>query len=571
MLLFMVVSSVLVAVCVQRAAFVHHCGVSTPAPDVHREGCPYDFLRSAPANSRPTEGSPERLRLNETGPAPGPSHGQNRRCTGCQCTPRRALIEGSSPPLPAMAHGRRRARQVAPAPGRAAWLLAALVTAASAHAPKADNISQTPYRRKAAVFASLEDGTAVLFSGKTKDERVNNGHMAYVGDTWLFTPGPASFWRRLHFGDERNARPGPRWKSAGDGVNGNLYIFGGHVEHGSHSVYYDDMWALEKRSTWREIPKGEVWPPARRGHAAAHADDLLVIVGGRQHHSECLRDAWAFNITSEVWRKTSTPPKGSGYGCRWGHSATAIPPIPTAKDGSVQSEHTVAVFGGRQKTKKSYDYHDSSVWVYSPKWDAWRELNGPADAARPQARDHHAAAYLDGALYIHGGKVTDQATSANDDLWRFDFVTHIWQQLSYDGKVPRSRYLHSACSWPSAPRAAPAALGARRGAVLLFGGEHIKSRRNGKKKYVRFDDVWGYWAARAPTDGTWVRLVDNAGGTKEPVLSPFALVGVRVASAVLVVLLSLGVVALGLFHRFSQQSMGGTSSFESGACAGDAC
>ena len=455
-----------------------------------------------------------------------------------------------------MAHGR--------------WLLTILTTI-SAHAPKADNISQTPYRRKAAVFASLEDGTAVLFSGKTKDERVNNGHMAYVGDTWLFTPGPASFWRRLHFGDERGARPGPRWKSAGDGVNGNLYIFGGHVQRGSHSFYYDDMWALEKQSSWREIPKGEVWPPARRGHAAAHADDLLVIVGGRQHHSECLRDAWAFNTTSEVWRKTSTPPKGSGYGCRWGHSATAIPPIPTAKDGSVQSEHTVAVFGGRQKTKKSYDYHDSSVWVYSPKWDAWRELNGPADASRPQARDHHAAAYLDGALYIHGGKTTDQASSANDDLWRFDFVTHIWQQLSYDGKVPRSRYLHSACSWPSAPRAAPAALGARRGAVLLFGGEHIKSRRNGKKKYVRFDDVWGYWAARAPTDGTWVRLVDNAGGTKEPVLSPFALVGVRVASAVLVVLLSLGVVALGLFHRFSQQSMGGTSAFESGACAGDAC
>jgi hypothetical protein len=49
------------------------------------------------------------------------------------------------------------------------------------------------------------------------------------------------------------------------------------------------------------------------------------------------------------------------------------------------------------------------------------------------------------------------------------------------------------------------------------------------------------------------------------------LVGVRVASAVLVVLLSLGVVALGLFHRFSQQGRGGTSAFESGACAGDAC
>ena len=130
-----------------------------------------------------------------------------------------------------------------------AWLLT-LLTTIHAHAPKADNISQTPYRRNAAVFASLEDGTAVLFSGKTKDERVNDGHMAYVGATWLITPGPASFWRRLHFGDERGSRPGPRWKSAGDGVNGNLYIFGGHVQRGSHSFYYDDMWALEKQSSW---------------------------------------------------------------------------------------------------------------------------------------------------------------------------------------------------------------------------------------------------------------------------------------------------------------------------------
>ena len=39
---------------------------------------------------------------------------------------------------------------------------------------------------------------------------------------------------------------------AGDGVNGNLYIFGGHVQRGSHSFYYDDMWALEKQSSWRE-------------------------------------------------------------------------------------------------------------------------------------------------------------------------------------------------------------------------------------------------------------------------------------------------------------------------------
>ena len=86
-----------------------------------------------------------------------------------------------------------------------------------------------------------------------------------------------------------------------------------------------------------------------------------------------------------------------------------------------------------------------------------------------------------GLLYIHGGKVTDQATSANDDLWRFDFVTHIWQQLSYDGKVPRSRYLHSACSWPSAPRAAPAALGAREELCYSSEGNILRAEETGRR------------------------------------------------------------------------------------------
>ena len=47
------------------------------------EAAPYDFLRSAPAPRGPTELSPERLRRGGTGPATGPSHGQNRRCKGC--------------------------------------------------------------------------------------------------------------------------------------------------------------------------------------------------------------------------------------------------------------------------------------------------------------------------------------------------------------------------------------------------------------------------------------------------------------------------------------------------------
>ena len=98
----------------------------------------------------------------------------------------------------------------------------------------------------------------------------------------------------------------------------------------------------------------------------------------------------------------------------------------------------------------------------------------------------------------------------------------------------------------------------------------LKSRRNGKKKVCEVRRRLGLLGGQGAYGRHLGQTSRQRGGTKEPVLSPFALVGVRVASAVLVVLLSLGVVALGLFHRFSQQRHGRHFAFESGACAGDA-
>ena len=80
----------------------------------------------------------------------------------------------------------------------------------------ATNLSAaTPYRRKAAVFASVGGGDLVLFSGKAKDERLNRGRMAYVGDAWrLSLSGRGARWTRVDAGLPRAERPAARWKSA---------------------------------------------------------------------------------------------------------------------------------------------------------------------------------------------------------------------------------------------------------------------------------------------------------------------------------------------------------------------
>ena len=145
---------------------------------------------------------------------------------------------------------------------------------------------------------------------------------------------------------------------------------------------------------------------------------------------------------------------------------------------------------------------------------------------------------------VTGGKTTDLAAEAQDDLWRFDVATHTWADLTA-GRQPRSRYLHSAATWATAPPLAPSER-PELGAMVVFGGEHIKSRRHGKKKYVRYNDVWGYWPL-----GEWVELIDDRGFASALYLSPWSLRWVRLASEAAVVATCVGVVAVAIYYRVS--------------------
>jgi hypothetical protein len=40
-------------------------------------------------------------------------------------------------------------------------------------------------------------------------------------------------------------------------------------------------------------------------------------------------------------------------------------------------------------------------------------------------------------------------------------------------------------------------------ALVLFGGEHIKSRKSGTKKYARLNDVWAF----SSQTGNWTQLI----------------------------------------------------------------
>ena len=410
-----------------------------------------------------------------------------------------------------------------------------------------------PCRRKGAVFEAVDVDKIVLFSGKTKDEHCNAGHMSLVGDAWLLELNPRSeaSWKKI---EPRGAaarrspadisRPSPRWKSGGAGLGNKLYVFAGcNIKSGGKNTFLDDLWVLDPATAeWTEVARTRTapWPPARRGHVSAAVPELesFVVVGGRKGGHECLRDAWVYAVGGG-WREASMPPEDD-YACRWGHTATRV------ADGS----RRVAVFGGRYKDDAGFTYLDD-LWLYDAGADSWRRetyANAP-----PSARDHHAAAYLAGGLYVHGGKTSDQAKRALGDLYRYDLATRRWSDLSASA-APSSRYLHSAAAWPVA-NPIRTSLNRARGAVVVFGGEHIVSRKEGKKKYRRMADVWAFYpAAAAAKPGAWVKLVGSRGSRANLGLSEYALRGLEKFLWAFTVVACVALVVMALHFRFDEDS-----------------
>jgi hypothetical protein len=117
----------------------------------------------------------------------------------------------------------------------------------------------------------------------------------------------------------------------------------------------------------------------------------------------------------------------------------------------------------------------------------WRELQ-PSDGAapRPCARVAHAAAAVDDALYVFGGRKGVDEKTPMGDLWAFDTRARAWRQIQHaDGDG-----LPSLPSPPARSYHAAAALGA---SLYIFGGCGTAGR---------LSDLWRYDSA----SGSWEQL-----------------------------------------------------------------
>lgn len=147
----------------------------------------------------------------------------------------------------------------------------------------------------------------------------------------------------------------------------------------------------------------------------------------------------------------------------------------------------IAFFGGRFKVDGKYVYLNE-LWLYDLATVSW-ELMDPA-GPRPDARDHHGAASLDGELFIFGGRTafTRGIGAVRGDVWSYSAAVNRWvERDGGGGPRPSPRFMSGveAVSWRG------------REALAIFGGEEMGRGKDSTKRST-LNDVWVYdVAARA--------------------------------------------------------------------------
>jgi len=106
--------------------------------------------------------------------------------------------------------------------------------------------------------------------------------------------------------------------------------------------------------------------------------------------------------------------------------------------------HAAAVVDGKMFIYGGLSYQNgpfmsSDMWVYDPVLNSW-EMIGYAENNTPPSRLMHSLVSVDNILYLYGGQ--GDTAEALDDFWAFDTTTKTWNQLTPNPLAPR--YGHGA-------------------------------------------------------------------------------------------------------------------------------
>jgi N-acetylneuraminic acid mutarotase len=184
-------------------------------------------------------------------------------------------------------------------------------------------------------------------------------------------------------------------------LGGKLYVMGGY-DVGEEMPLAEVEVFDPKANGWQPVPS---MPTARRAFAAAAVAGKVYAIGGLDDNSELCDAVEAYDPLFGAWTQVASLPVARGY-----HTTAVV-------DGKMY------VLGGEFIDDEGYQVATDRVDVYDPAANSWQQM-----AAMPTARHGHAAAVMDGKIYVSGG-----FTSRDDSLDAFeayDPVTNTWATLA---------------------------------------------------------------------------------------------------------------------------------------------
>lgn len=287
-------------------------------------------------------------------------------------------------------------------------------------------------------------------------------------------------WRKVRSGKGPAAREDHTWTVDAEGRF--AYLFGGR--HGDRE--FGDTWRYDLTSdSWKRIRVKGNGPAPRFGHNAVWVDGLGVVIFAGQRDDDFFNDLWVFDPSRKRWREL--PSRGQVPKRRYGSCMVVGP------DGRLWISHGFTDAGrfddtraynlktrrwavispdGRKPGERClhecftslsgglvlYGGQDDGNFALGDLWTmgasrTWDQHDDPqADRRRlygvTEAGDH---------AYVFGGAGQDDAPLA--DLWRVDRRTLAFERVPTDGNHPAAR------------SAGTLITDAKRGRLLLFGGE----------------------------------------------------------------------------------------------------
>eukprot|EP00964_Phaeocystis_antarctica_P149956 scaffold117233_cov69-Phaeocystis_antarctica.AAC.1 len=305
---------------------------------------------------------------------------------------------------------------------------------------------------------------------------MGEGEAEAVSTVWAYDPALDSWC-------EVASMAAKRFGHAAAALDGKLYVMGVMTEfqfQDAPAQMTEPQVYDPEADDWQPLPN---MPTDRDRLAVAAVGGKVYAIGGCIGECVTCDAVEAYDPLSGAWTRVASLSVARG-----GHTATVVEGKIYVLGGTTYDDPTYGEESERGIGEQSSDRVD----MYDPANDSWQQM-----AAMPTARGSHAAAVLDGKIYVSGGKCRRESTAAeelaylddmfdlSDALEAYDPVADTWTVLA---SLSQAREQHASA--------------VVNGKLRVFGGrlslpDHTRDR-------ISTDLVEVY----SPTSNSWARAAD---------------------------------------------------------------